>query len=98
MLLPWFNFAEDAFLRIGQKVAKICSFENFFEEISYNIYNIYNRYIRNDVRSMFREREKKVHQKQRFLRLSDQYFLPYILCKHPTMFQKRMDISPKKSD
>ena len=44
------------------------------------------------------EREKKAGQRQQFLQLSDQYFPPYFLCKHPTMFQKRMDISTKKSD
>ena len=32
MFLPRFNFPEEAFSRIGSKVAKTCSCENFFHE------------------------------------------------------------------
>ena len=51
MFLPRFNFPEETFLRIGHKVIKTCSCENFFHEKSYNIYNTYNRNLRNYARS-----------------------------------------------
>ena len=35
MFLPQFNFQEDTFLRIGHKVPKTCSCENFLHKTSY---------------------------------------------------------------
>ena len=40
LLFPRFNFPEETFSRIGQKVAKTCSREKFSATISYNTYNI----------------------------------------------------------
>ena len=85
--MPQFNIPEDTFSRNGLKIAKICSCENSSTKISYNIYNIYNRNLRNNARSMFREREREREKKKQGRGNDSCHFyvlllLPFFLCKH----------------
>ena len=58
MFLPCFNFLEDTSSKIGHKVAKTCSCENFFHRnMTVFIIYIYNRYLTNDMQLMLKERE-----------------------------------------
>ena len=56
MFMPQFNFPEETFSRIGHKVQKYVLVKISPTKMSYNIYN---RNLRNDARSMFRERCRK---------------------------------------
>ena len=58
MFLLRFNFPEEKFARIGHKVAKTCSIENFFHRNILFVTYVIGIYLRN-ARSMLGKREKK---------------------------------------
>ena len=93
-------FQKRHFLALSQKYILL---KIFSTKISCNIYNIYNRNLRNDARSMLREREREREREKQdrgndSCHFLDQYFLPCVLCKHPTiLFQNKNRIFQHKN-
>ena len=89
---------EEPFLRIGHKVAKTCSYENFFPE-NILVFIIYMTGTKEMTRNQCLEKgRKKQGTDNDSCHFSDHYFLLCLLCKYSTiLFQHKNGIFQYKN-